>query len=286
MKTTSIHSLTGRAGLVLLTCSAVLSACTDKSTDAVQPTDGAGSANRGSRVAAVSKPFEVKPFSKLKISAEGDIELTQSTTESASLQADDDYLLSLIAVENHGDTLIVRPTGAGSPPYRYGIFKLSINLKSVDYIEYQGQGQGSVTTVNKLVLPTFQLNWNAINTQKGRFSIDAPQMDAVVSGGVNNNYSNGVTRVTFLNSKIKRINLRRFGFGTFDAFYGVGNDRPNLDAEVVHVRNEQAGYGFGTVYIKASKKFFLTNIGPGSIYYVGGGEVKESVNKGGTIRGF
>ena len=115
-------------------------------------------------------------------------------------------------------------------------------------------------------------------------------MVASVSGGLINNFSDGISTVYFYKSTIKKVNLTRYGYGTFDGFYHTIGGRfgnASLDAEQLVVVNKATSmYAFGDVFVKASKKISLTNKGQGTIYYTGNATVVKEVNKGGTITKF
>ena len=125
--------------------------------------------------ATVTKTFPVTSFSKLKLLSAGNVEITQGNTESVSVEADNDRLLGLVAVENSGDTLIVKQApGAGSPG-PFTTFVIHITLKSVDYIRHIGSGSvGDISTANTLQLPAFTFDWFTTGKEKGIFSVVAP----------------------------------------------------------------------------------------------------------------
>ncbi len=286
----------GRLLFVLAATISIFFACSRNSLNqpvAAENSEVAENSNLfSSSTKTVSKTFPVQPFSKLLLSSEGNIQITQGNTESVSVEADNDRLISLITIQNSGDTLIVKQTpGAGSAG-PFTTFIVRITLKSVSYIQHIGSGGiGDVSTTNTLLLPAFTLDWFTTGKERGIFSVSAPAMSAAISGGLVNNFQDGISTVYFYKSKIKRVRLTRYGYGTFDGFYhtisgGFGN--ASLDAESLEVTNKATSmYAYGDAFVKASKKLSLTNVGSGTIYYTGSAAIVKKQNSGGgSIRQF
>ena len=242
--------------------------------------------------ATVSKIFPVRSFSKLVLSSAGNVEITQGDSESVSVEADNDRLLSLVTVANSSDTLKISETPNAGSPGTFKTFVIRVTLKSVSYIQHIGSGSvGDISTTNTLHLPAFTFDWITDYKEKGMFSIVSPSMVASMSGGLVNNFSDGISTVYFYQSTITKVSLTRYGYGTFDGFYHTIGGRfgnASLDAEQLAVTNKATSmYAFGDAFVKASKKISLTNIGQGTLYYTGNATVVKKVNSGGgTITKF
>jgi hypothetical protein len=206
-----------------------------------------------------SEDRELSGISRLKISGIFNLQLTQSDSESITLDGNPDMAENLM-VTQEGDLLILE-----LKEFNSGIFdkkELRVNLSISDLREFEFEGVGNIKTTN-----TFQTDRiNILGEGVGNLNLDleAREIDAEL-----NMMGNMV-----LKGKADKVYLKNEGIGNVDASKLISQDL------------ELVSSGIGKVSVHSEGNLSLEVNGIGKVNYTGSPNIiKKEINGIGKVEG-
>lgn len=202
----------------------------------------------------IKQERSVPAFKAIRISGAFDIILSQGTTQSIIVEADDN-LMSIIKTEVKGEELIIENT---KPIHNSRSLKVYVTFKELKKIDISGAVD--LETSGKLTMDELSIDGSGASDSK--MELDVKKLDIDCSGGSKLKFSGTATNVTMDVSGA--VDIYAYGLLT-ESFHldisGAGNAEINVSKEL----NVEIS-GAASVHYKGNPSKFVENVsGAGSI---------------------